>query len=117
MPKKVITERERIMSKQEITTKKVEQPNNESQVWFVVFGVGDGRSDHYGWMAFWKDERSKAEARKAGDRAANRKGEENYNYYFFKKTTYVTDSISAFKKKCEKVGLRPNENCLREYGY
>lgn len=95
----------------------VKQSNNESQVWFVVFGVGDGRSDHYGWMAFWKDEASKAEARKAGDRAANRKGEANYNYYFFKKATYVTDSISAFKKKCEKVGLRPSESCLNEYGY
>jgi len=95
----------------------VKQTNNESQVWFVVFGVGDGRSDHYGWMAFWKDEASKADARKAGDRAANRKGEANYNYYFCKHTTYVTDSISAFKKKCEKVGLRPSESCLSEYGY
>lgn len=97
--------------------KQVEQTNNESQVWFVVFGVGDGRSDHYGWMAFWKDEASKTEARKAGDRAANRKGEANYNYYFCKHTTYVTDSISAFKKKCEKVGLHPSESCLSEYGY
>ena len=102
--------KERIMANQVKKT-------NESEVWFVVFGVGDGRSDHYGWMAFWKDECSKMEARKAGDRAANRKGEANYNYYFFKKTTYVTDSISAFKKKCEKVGLRPSESCLSEYGY
>lgn len=117
MAKQGIIGKKRILSKQVTEEKQVKQPENESQVWFVVFGVGDGRSDHYGWMAFWKDETSKANARKAGDRAANRKGEANYNYYFFKKTTYVTDSISAFKKKCEKVGLRPNENCLSEYGY
>lgn len=97
--------------------KKVEKNNAESKVWFVVFGVGDTRSDYYGWMAFWKDEKSKTEARKAGDRAAKRKGEANYNYYFCKHTTYVTDSISAFKKKCEKVGLRPSESCLEDYGY
>lgn len=85
-------------------------------VWLVVFGVGDCRSDHYGWMAFWKDESTKTEARKAGDRAAKRKGENSYNYYYCKHTTYVTDSISAFMKKCEKVGLNPSRECLKEYG-
>lgn len=105
------------MAKKEITENQVKQPNSESQVWFVVFGVGDGRSDRYGWMAFWKDEASKTDARKAGDRAANRKGEANYNYYFCKHATYVTDSITAFKKKCEKVGLHPSESSLSEYGY
>ena len=95
--------------------KQLEKSGSESQVWFVVFGVGDGRSDHYGWMAFWKEEISKTDARKAGDRAANRKGESSYNYYFCKHTTYVTDSLSAFKKKCEKVGIHPSESCLKEY--
>lgn len=89
----------------------------ESEVWFVIFGVGDSRSSEYGWMAFWKDEYSKTEARKAGNRAAERKGENCYNFYFCKKPTYVTDSISAFKKKCEKVGINPSSESLSEYGY
>lgn len=89
----------------------------ESEVWFVIFGVGDGCSSKYGWMAFWKDECSKIEARKAGNRAAERKGENCYNFYFSKKPTYVTDSFSAFKKKCEKVGINPSTISLNEYGY
>ena len=92
------------------------EQNQNQNVWLVVFGVGDTRSDHYGWMAFWKDEATRTEAKKAGDRAAKRKGENSYNYYFFSKTTYVTDSISAFMKKCQKVGLNPSRECLKEYG-
>lgn len=89
----------------------------ESKVWFVIFGVGDSRSSEYGWMVFWKNEYSKTEALKIGNRAAERRGEDCYNFYFFKKPTYITDSISAFKKKCEKVGINPNPKCLNEYGY
>lgn len=91
--------------------------NQNQNVWLVVFGVGDTRSDHYGWMAFYKEDATKTEAKKAGDRAAKRKGENSYNYYYCKHTTYVTDSISAFMKKCEKVGLNPSRECLKEYGF
>lgn len=80
--------------------------------WFVLFGAGAERNDVYGWMALDKEEYTKTEARKAGDRAAIRKGEANFCYYFCKQTTYVTDSITAFQKRCEKVGMHPN---LEEY--
>jgi hypothetical protein len=94
----------------------MEQNQNQKNVWLVVFGVGDCRSDHYGWMTFYKEDATKTEARKAGDRAAKRKGENYYNYYYCKHTTYVTDSVSAFMKKCAKVGLNPSRECLKEYG-
>lgn len=100
-----------------IKAMKAQEPQTESQVWFVIFGVGDSRTDHYGWMVFWKDEATKTEARKAGNRAADRKGENCYNYYYCKHTTYVTDSYSAFMKKCEKVGINPSRECLSEYGF
>jgi hypothetical protein len=93
------------------------EQNQNQNVWLVVFGVGDSRTDHYGWMAFYKEDATKTEARKAGDRAAKRKGENSYNYYYCKHTTYVTDSISAFMKKCAKVGLNPSRECLKEYGF
>ena len=93
------------------------QVQNESEVWFVIFGAGDTRNTYYGWMAFWKEEASKAEARQAGNRAADRKGEANFNYWYGKKPTYVTDSYSAFMKKCDKVGLHPSKSCLEEYGF
>ena len=90
---------------------------NQKNAWLVVFGVGDCRSSHYGWMVFWKDEATRTEAKKAGDRSAKRMGENSYNYYYFANKTYVTDSISAFMKKCQKVGLNSSRECLKEYGF
>lgn len=93
------------------------QVKSESEVWFVIFGAGDTRETYYGWMCFWKEEATKTEARKAGNRAADRKGENNFNYWYCKKPTYVTDSYSAFMKKCDAVGLHPSKSSLEEYGF
>ena len=50
-------------------------------------------------------------------RLVKRMGENSYNYYYFAEKTYVTDSISAFMKKCQKLGLNPSRECLKEYGF
>lgn len=42
-------------------------------VWFVLFSAGDGRFNHYGWTAYWKDEvENRAAAKRGGDRCAHR---------------------------------------------
>ena len=90
--------------------KSIEEVRN---VWFVLYGCGDERSDEYGWTTFDKEEKTRSEALKCGTAAAKRLGERSYNDYFCVKRTYVTDSIDAFRKKCIKdAGFEPN---LDEY--
>ena len=114
---KMIKAELKLAQAKEGSKKTTEEPKSDSQVWFVVFGCGDTRSDYYGWSCYWKDEMSRKDANKAGTRSADRMGERNFNYYYCKHTTYVTDSFSAFLKKCEKVGINPSKECLAEYGF
>ena len=76
-------------------------------VWFIIFSCGDTRNTDYGWGTRNKDEFSKEQARKSGKFAAQRMGEQRYNYFVVDKV-YITDSLPAFKKQCQKVGLKPN---------
>ena len=90
--------------------KRINNPIEEVRnVWFVLYGCGDERSDNYGWTALDKEEKTRSEALKYGWDAAKRLGERSYSDYFCIKRTYVTDRISAFKAKCiNDAGFAPD---------
>lgn len=92
--------------------------NTETRdVWFVIFSAGDGRFKHHGWTAYWKDDvDGRAAAKRGGDRCAHRLGENRFTMYYGIGRTYVTDSPAAFLKKCEKAGINPSPDRLRDYG-
>ena len=79
----------------------------EKNYWFVLFKYGDARTTERGWISCPKDEFTKAQAKKSGDRAAKKRGERQFNYFVVERT-YVTDSPATFKKECAKVNLNPN---------
>lgn len=81
---------------------------SESDKWFLIYGVADERTEHYRWIHFNKKDKTRSEVAKYAKMAANILGEEEYNYYFLVKRPYITDSISAFKKKCERISLNPD---------
>ena len=93
------------------------EKTENSNVWFVIFSAGDGRFKHHGWTAYWKDDvDGRAAAKRGGDRCAHNLGENRFTMYYGIGRTYVTDSPAAFLKKCEKVGLNPSPDRLRDYG-
>ena len=93
---------------------RVNQKRHQRNYWFVLFGCGDSRDTIYGWLTCDKSEYTKSEAKSAGNRAAKRKGESQFNYFIVERT-YVTDSPDAFLKKCKSVNLNPNlEGYIKE---
>jgi hypothetical protein len=67
--------------------------SEEKLEWFVLFGAGAERNTYHGWMRLDKEEYSRLEALKAGNRKAKRLGERNFNNYFLVERTYITDSV------------------------
>jgi hypothetical protein len=102
-----------MINKKFMSVKDDKNANNESGIWFILFNAGDGtkRNKEYGWTAMDKSRGTKSEAIKQGKGAATRLGERKFHEFAIG-SPYVTDSIDAFKKACEQVGLRPN---LSEY--